>query len=238
GGTDLIFPHHENEIAQSEAATGEPFARYWLHNGMLNLSGEKMAKSTGHLITLNEALSTWDPMAIRLFFLRTHYRKPLDFNESALADAEASLGRLRGFGRRVGRLESVSPDQEVLRAFRAHMDDDLDIAGALSVVFETVRAANAQLDAGEDASALAAAFIQMLDVLGLQLDGDETADVDITDLAASVSVVATTVDDLLVARDRARADRDFALADRIRDGLVEIGITIEDTADGTRWHRD
>ena len=108
GGTDLIFPHHENEIAQSEAATGKTFARYWMHNGMLNLSGEKMAKSTGHVVTLQGALDEWDPVAVRLFYLRTHYRKPLDYSEAALGDAEASLGRLIPRGRNCRSREEAS----------------------------------------------------------------------------------------------------------------------------------
>jgi cysteinyl-tRNA synthetase len=237
GGTDLIFPHHENEIAQSEAATGTTFARYWMHNGMLNLSGEKMAKSTGHFVTLLESLERWDPMAVRLFYLRTHYRKPLDFSEDALDDAEASLGRLRAFKRRTQGTESAAaPD--VLDAFAAHMNDDLDVAGALAVLFETVRRGNALLDDGEAADDLAAAFDEIVDVLGLTLDSTEAGEIDISDLVASLGLKARSVDDLLLQRAAARADKDFELSDAIRDGLASLGITIEDTADGARWHRD
>jgi cysteinyl-tRNA synthetase len=239
GGTDLIFPHHENEIAQAEAATGHTFARYWMHNGMLTLTGEKMAKSTGHLITLLEGLEKWDPMAIRLFFLRTHYRKPLDFSDEALADAEASLGRLRSYRRRTGRDTSgAAPDATVLGEFRDHMDDDLEVAGALGVLFDTVRTVNAHLDADEEAGGLIAAADAMLDVLGLDVDDRDDAGVDVSSLADALGVTADSVDDLIEARIAAREAREFALSDAIRDGLAELGITIEDTADGTRWHRD
>ncbi len=238
GGTDLIFPHHENEIAQSEAASGTTFARYWMHNGMLNLLGEKMSKSTGHFITLLESLEEWDPMAVRLFYLRTHYRKPLDFSRSALDDAESSLGRLRAFRRRTSPALGPKAEVGVLEEFRAHMDNDLDVAGALSVIFEAVRAANAKLDAGEDADDLVAAVNETLAVLGLDIDDRTVDDVDISDLAADLGVPASSVDGLVAARNTARDDRDFELADAIRDGLAALHITIEDTADGTRWHRD
>lgn len=239
GGTDLIFPHHENEIAQSEAATGEVFARYWMHNGMLTLTGEKMAKSTGHLITLLDGLEKWDPMAVRLFYLRTHYRKPLDFSDAALADAEASLGRLKAYRRRTeGLAEGEPPDESVLAAFRMHMDDDLEVAGALGVIFDTVRTVNARLDTGDEAGRLIAAVDTMLDVLGLVLDEPDDADVDVSALSQKLGIEATSIDDLVDARLAARQNRDFAQADAIRDGLAALGITIEDTADGARWHRD
>lgn len=238
GGTDLIFPHHENEIAQSEAASGTTFARYWMHNGMLNLSGEKMAKSTGHYITLLESVHEWDPMAVRLFYLRTHYRKPLDFSRSALADAESSLARLRAFRRRTSSEVGAHADTAVLDAFRASMDSDLDVAGALAVIFEAVRAANAKLDSGDDAAELVAAINEALDVLGIDLGDAETGEVNVSALAADLGLSVASVDELVAARNTARDDRNFALADAIRDGLAALGITIEDTADGTRWHRD
>ena len=241
GGTDLIFPHHENEVAQSEAASGVSFARYWMHNGMLNLGGQKMAKSTGHLVTLLGSLERWDPMAVRLFFLRTHYRKPLDFTEEAVADADASLGRLRAFLRRTheeGVATHAAPNAEVLDAFRAHMNLDLDVAGALAVVFDAVRDGNSKLDAGEPAGGVAAAVEEMLAVLGFDLTESEmTSDVDVAKLAKRLGLDALSVEDLLAVRLTARKARDFALADAIRDGIAEQDITIEDSADGSRWHR-
>jgi len=139
GGSDLIFPHHENEIAQSEAGTGTTFANYWMHNGMLNLRGEKMAKSTGHVVTLAGALDVWDPVAVRLFYLRTHYRKPLEYSESALVDAEASLARLRAFRRRVDDSVESPARAETVERFKAAMDDDLDVSGALAVLRHSMR---------------------------------------------------------------------------------------------------
>jgi len=239
GGTDLIFPHHENEIAQAEAMTGETFARYWMHNGMLNLSGEKMAKSTGHVITLAGALEVWDPVAVRLFYLRTHYRKPLEYSESALKDAESSLERLRAFRRRVDEPLEDPPRPDVLDRFKASMDDDLDVAGALAVLFDTVREGNSALDSGKDALALVAAFDEMMAVLGLTvlecLDADDGS---VAELAATFGLENGNMDDLLELRSWARREGDWVKADAIRDGLAELNITVEDTSDGARWHRN
>ncbi|MDJ0791648.1 MAG: cysteine--tRNA ligase [Acidimicrobiia bacterium] len=236
GGTDLIFPHHENEIAQSEAPTGTPFSRYWMHNGMLNLRGEKMAKSTGHVVTLLDSLDRWEPLAVRLFYLRTHYRKPLDFTPDALDDAEASLGRMRSFRRRAPAAIEAEPAAAPLEAFKAAMDDDLDVAGALAVVFDTVRTGNAAFDSGEDAEPLVAAFDEMIDVLGLA-EADEAPEVDVSGVAASLGVPEAGVDELVDLREQARSERDWERADAIRDGLASVGIVIEDTPDGARWHR-
>jgi cysteinyl-tRNA synthetase len=238
GGTDLIFPHHENEIAQSEAATGKTFARFWMHNGMLNLSGEKMAKSTGHVVTLAGALDAWDPVAVRLFYLRTHYRKPLDYSEAALADAEASLGRLAKFRRRFVDPIEDAPRADILDRFRAAMDDDLDVAGALAVLFDAVREGNTAMDAGQDVSRLVAAFDEIMSVLGLSLpEGFEADDGSVATFAASLGIVDGSMESLLELRAKARLAKDWATADSIRDGLAELNITIEDTADGARWHR-
>ncbi|MEA2023325.1 MAG: cysteine--tRNA ligase [Actinomycetota bacterium] len=239
GGHDLIFPHHENEIAQSEAATGAPFATYWLHNGMMNLEGEKMSKSTGHVIDLLEALDTHQPTAVRLVYLRTHYRKPLDFSEDGLRDAESALGRLWGFRRRAPGPIEGTPDEQILSRFRSAMDDDFDVAGGLGVLFDVVREGNRRLDAGEDAGALIAAYDEIVAVFGL---GEEASDLD--DLGTEIAAIAErhgastgTIDGLLETRDRARSERDWALSDGIRDDLAAIGIVVEDASDGSRWHR-
>lgn len=238
GGSDLIFPHHENEIAQSEAGTGKTFANYWMHNGMLNLSGEKMAKSTGHVVTLAGALDMWDSVAVRLFYLRTHYRKPLEYSESALVDAEASLARLRAFRRRVGDSVQGPAREETLEQFKRAMDDDLDVSGALAVLFDTVREGNSELDAGVDVSDLAAAFDEITGVLGLEMAETGAADIgSVAVLAATFGIEDGDMDSLLELRARARADNDWSTADAIRDGLADLSITIEDTADGARWHR-
>jgi cysteinyl-tRNA synthetase len=238
GGSDLIFPHHENEIAQSESVTGKTFANYWMHNGMLNLSGEKMAKSTGHVVTLAGALDTWDPVAVRLFYLRTHYRKPLEYSESALVDAEASLARLRAFRRRVGDPVETPARAETMERFKRAMDDDLDVSGALAVLFDTVREANSLLDAGAVVSDLSAAFDEITGVLGLVIaESAEESTESVAALAATFGIEDGDVDSMLELRARARADNDWSTADAIRDGLADLSITIEDTADGARWHR-
>ncbi len=238
GGQDLIFPHHENEIAQSEAATGTTFARYWVHNGMVNLSGEKMSKSTGHLVDLREALDRYDPVALRLFYLRTHYRKPVEFSPEAVVDAEASLRRLWAFRRRVG-VAAEPPDPALVERFRAALGDDLDVAGGLGVLFEVVREGNKRLDSGEPAGSFAAAYDAITDVLGIA-----EPQVDVADLAPALDTLAARfraepgVDGLLARRARARRERDWTTADAIRDALAAIGIVVEDTPDGARWHRE
>ena len=246
GGTDLIFPHHENEIAQSEGASGEKFARYWLHNGMVNLGGEKMSKSTGHLIDLSTAIERFGGPTVRLFYLRAHYRSPLDFSEDLLGEASSSLRRIRGLLDRAD-ASDVEPDHDVMERFVERMDDDFNTPEALGVVFETVREANRKLDDGEDAAGLVSAVREMIDVLGLdEAEGDSA---DLTDLEGRIRTLAdevgvdpaedpaTTLDRIVARRAQARSDRDFDLSDRIRDSLSEMGIAVEDGADGSSWHR-
>jgi cysteinyl-tRNA synthetase len=243
GGADLVFPHHENEIAQAEAATGKPFARFWLHNGMVNLSGEKMAKSTGHVIDLLGAVERWDPIAVRLFYLRTHYRKPVEFSEEALDDAEASLERLRAFRRRLPCEVSVPANPELIQRFSDALGDDLDVAGGLAALFETVREGNRLLDAGEDPGPYVAAYDEMMSVFGLAADAGDLEDLneEISALAMRFEISpgdpAFVLDALVAARNDARAAKQWAVSDEIRDALSALGISVEDTANGTRWHR-
>ncbi len=238
GGHDLIFPHHENEIAQSEAAFGTVFARIWLHNGMMNLGGEKMAKSTGNVVDLLEVLSLHEPTAVRLLYLRTHYRKPLDFTQEALDDAEASLQRLWAFRRRVEGPVEDPPDAEAMARFRAAMDEDFDVAGGLGVLFDVVRDGNRRLDDGEDIGGLIAVFDEIMGMLALDERSDGVAD--LADLIGEIAErhgAAANVDALLDRREQARTSGDFEAGDAIRDELAAIGIVVEDTADGARWHR-
>ena len=167
GGTDLIFPHHENEIAQSEGASGNRFARYWLHNGMLNLGGEKMAKSTGLVVDLVSLLDQVDPAALRLLFLRAHYRSQLEYTADLLDDAVASLDRLRRFEERIDIPPGAVPDPDAMARFTAAMDDDFSTPEAVGVLFDLVRLGNRRLDDGEDASPQMAAFLEIGGVLGL-----------------------------------------------------------------------
>jgi cysteinyl-tRNA synthetase len=244
GGNDLIFPHHENEVAQAEAALeAEPFARYWMHNGMMTLTGEKMSKSTGHIIDLLEAVEKYPGLAVRLFYLRTHYRKPLDFSEEALADATASLERLWAFRRRSPGAVEDAPAGEVVAAFRRAMENDLDVAGALGVLFDAVREGNRRLDAGESAGPWIAVYDEIVDVLGLAEPVRSLDDIAVAlerlagQFAVEAASAALLVDALVAKRSQARRDRDWATADAIRDGLAEIGIVVEDGAEGSVWHR-
>ena len=252
GGADLIFPHHENEIAQSEGADGGRLANYWLHNGMVNLQGEKMSKSTGRLVDLAGALAQAGGAALRLFYLRSAYRSPLEFSAGHLDEAAAGLERLRAFRRRTA--PGAPPDPDVLARFTEAMDDDFNTAEGLAVLFEAVREGNTRLDRGRSADGLAASAAEMTTVLGLDLGPDARDDRDglgglgdLTDAAGLASLARAfgvigddpgqLLDGLIAARSRARASREWATADGIRDGLARIGILLEDTADGVRWHR-
>ena len=241
GGSDLIFPHHENEIAQSEGASGKNFAKYWLHNGMVNLGGEKLSKSTGHTIDLAEAIDRHGGSVVRLFYLRAAYRSPLEFSEDLLREAAASLERLRAFLRRSP--PASDADTRTMERFVAAMDDDFNTAEALAVLFETVREGNARLDRGRDAGRLAGAVAEIVGVLGIDLAGTGLDDLagPLAELAAihglGTESAETIVEALVEARSRARGARDWNRADAIRRDLAGIGILIEDSADGTRWHR-
>lgn len=244
GGTDLIFPHHENEIAQSEGAFGVgTFARYWMHNGMLQLGGEKMAKSTGRLVSLAEGLERYPAAAIRLFYLGARYRNPHDYSDDQLAEAAAGLERLRSFRRRTGAVEEVA-DTPTMDSFTEAMEDDLNTPVVVAGLFDLVRDANRGLDAGESADHLVAAFDTITAVLGLDLSSgdDDSLGEAVTGLAAELGVAAgtpaETVAALLERRTAARAEKDFATADAIRDRLAEAGVVLEDKSDGsTAWHR-
>ena len=224
GGADLIFPHHENEIAQSEGVTGQSFARYWLHNGMVNLAGEKMSKSTGRLVDLTEAIDQIGGMTLRLFFLRAHYRSPIEFSEELLAAAGAAYQRLFRFMQRAPMTDSNS-DPELVGRFERAMDNDFSTPEAIAVLFEAVTEANRILDEGGVAGPIVAAAREIATVLGIQTDPQARNAND------------EIVDELVAERDRARIERDFARSDQIRDQLAEMGVVVEDTADGARWFR-
>ncbi len=239
GGNDLIFPHHENEIAQSEGAIGQTFARYWLHNGMLNLSGEKMSKSTGRLIELTEAIKRFGGPSLRFFYLRAHYRSPLEFSEELLEGSASSYERLQRFRARSQTAAETEPDSALMDQFVTAMDDDFGIPQALAMIFEAVGEANRALDAGQPRPEYEAAIREMLTVLGFAEPGGDRGDV--TALAAELGLATGGLDEtmtsILAARAEARTNRDFARSDLIRDRLEAAGIVVEDTADGARWFR-
>jgi cysteinyl-tRNA synthetase len=238
GGVDNIFPHHENEIAQSEAATGRPFARGWLHAEHLIVDGQKMAKSLGNFFTLRDLLERgYAPRAIRYLLLSVHYRQQLNFTFAGLDQAAASIERLSDFVRRLEELPpGGEPDPELAarsrrarEAFDAALDDDLNTSRALGVVFEWLRDVNRALDSGRAGAAdrpvlneVLAAFDAVYDVL--ILDPGELG-------------VDAEVEALIAEREAARRDRDWERADELRDRLVERGIQLEDTPAGPRWKR-
>jgi cysteinyl-tRNA synthetase len=238
GGSDLIFPHHENEIAQSEGATGASFARYWLHNGMVNLGGEKMAKSTGVVVDLASITETRGGRPLRLLFLRAHYRSPIDYSEELLDEAEDSLERL---GRFRDRATPGEPDQSAIDRFTEVMDDDFGTPQAVSLLFDLVREGNRMLDDGEDASAIGGAVEVIVEVLGIDdASVPVRSDLDLDDLPRRFGVDADSSDvvgQLVDLRNQARKERRFDDADAIRDGLERAGVILEDGPDGTRWLR-
>ncbi|MFC4098310.1 cysteine--tRNA ligase [Paenibacillus xanthanilyticus] len=242
GGQDLQFPHHECEVAQSEALTGQPFARYWMHNGYININNEKMSKSLGNGITVNELLKRVKPAAIRYFMLSSHYRNPLNFNDETIAQAENSVERFaNGYGNLKHRLQ-VAGDvadedfgmieervETIIAQFRAKMDDDFNTPDAITAMFELVSEANQYLQrpvvTAQTLNIFLAAFEVIDDVIGL-LPG-ETED----------GLLDDEIDALIVERTEARKSKNWARADEIRDLLAEQGIVLEDTPQGIRWKR-
>jgi cysteinyl-tRNA synthetase len=233
GGMDLRFPHHENEIAQSEAATGKKFVNYWLHSAFLNVRGEEMHKSVGNVVYLRDLVKAgWSPMTIRLFLISSRYRDTIDLTDSALSQARAQLARLQGFLSRMRAATGSAPAdhelaKDLLAGFEEAMDDDLNTPKAFAAVFTAVKKANSLMDGGslgaKGAKELAAALEKINSVLGVLSFGEDTLAPDLAHLIAK--------------RDVARRRKDFVESDRLRKQLLEAGIEVEDTATGTRWKR-
>jgi cysteinyl-tRNA synthetase len=228
GGQDLIFPHHENERAQA-VATGKQFARRWMHNGMVEArGGEKMSKSLGNVLLLSELFELGDPRAYRLLVLQSHYRAPIEVTATTLNDAAAALGRLDALSGRLaeaGRVDSGRADPGLKSAFAERMQDDLDTPGATAVLFDAIRRANVAFDSREvsRAAELARAALECFGAVGLE--------------AAGAIEIPESVLELGRRRDQARAERDFAAADVLRNEIVALGYVVEDTAGGTRIRR-
>jgi len=226
GGLDLVFPHHENEVAQSEGANGNTFARYWLHNGMVNLGGEKMAKSEGRVVDLESVIEEHGGRALRMLYVRAHYRSPIEYSEELLADAKESLDRLDRFRERIAPGE---PDPTALQRFTEVMDEDFGTPQAVSLMFDLIREGNRLVDEGGDASALAGAVEVIVGVLGL----DDAS----LPVMSSGGLSDEEIKSLVEQRNLARAEQRFADADAIRDRLGKAGVTIEDGPRGSRWLR-
>ncbi|HEQ8735042.1 TPA: cysteine--tRNA ligase [Streptococcus pyogenes] len=220
GGADLEFPHHTNEIAQSEAKTGKTFANYWMHNGFVTVDNEKMSKSLGNFVTVHDMLQTVDGQVLRFFLATQQYRKPINFTEKALHDAEINLKYLKNTLQQP--LTETADEQELKQfviAFQDAMDDDFNTANGITVVFDMAK----WINSGSHTEPVKSAFEKMLAVFGIVFE-EEVLEVDIEALIAK--------------RQEARANRDFATADAIRDQLAAQGIKLLDTKDGVRWLRD
>jgi cysteinyl-tRNA synthetase len=234
GGLDLVFPHHENEMAQSHAV-GDGFARTWLHNGWVTMGGEKMSKSLGNTLGVEVLLDKVRGVELRYYLVGPHYRSAIEFSDPALREAVSAYRRIESFVHRVRERIGTPPVGDVLPAFAAALDDDLGTPGALAAVHGAVREGNAALDSGDrDAAERSAAAVRaMTGVLGLDpLDpqwasgGSDTA---------AVTALSSLVDELLAQRQEARAKRDFATADAVRDRLTAAGVVVEDGAAGPSW---
>ena len=242
GGQDLVFPHNENEIAQSECAAGASFARYWIHNGFVQLAKEKMSKSTGNILNIEEVLERYDPVALRLYMLTTHYRNPIEFSEDALTEAQRAVARIyetasRG-NRVLGPSQNGAVDPGPMDDFRREMDDDFNTPRALAVVFEELRAVNRLLDRGETRAldARRNALRAMTEVLGLMQTPPERFLEDKRRAGLLRRALSEEeIQRLIEERNHARKVKDWGQADDIRDALKEKGILLKDGPSGTTW---
>ncbi|ACZ42735.1 cysteinyl-tRNA synthetase [Thermobaculum terrenum ATCC BAA-798] len=225
GGADLIFPHHENEIAQSEAITGKhPFVRYWIHNGLLQLEEEKMARSVGNVLSIDFIVRQYGADAFRLFVLSSHYRKPLNFSFEALESAKRGVLRLyQAVGEDAG--PAGSEFKDFRQRFESAMDDDFNTPQAIAVLFELARDVNALRSEGKDASTAAGLLRELSALLGLRLDS----------VGGEATEAEPFIDLIVGVRDKLRASRIYELSDYIRDKLGELGVSVMDTPEGSKW---
>ena len=236
GGPDLPFPHHENEIAQSEAANGTKFVNYWLHAGAVRVNKEKMSKSLGNFFTIREVLAKYPAEVVRYLLTASHYRSQIDYSEDSLVEAQSGLERFYTALQDVPVSESPELQGEYVERFNAAMDDDFNSREALAVLFDMAREVNKlKRDDVSSASALASQLKALGNIMGLLMQDPaeflrgEAADGDLSD---------AEIDDLMQQRNQAKVDRDFARADAIRDELKNQGVVLEDSREGTRWRRE
>ena len=240
GGEDLIFPHHENEIAQSEAANGKPFAKYWMHNAFLNIDNKKMSKSLGNFFTVREISEKYDLQVLRFFMLSAHYRSPLNFSADLMEAAKNGLDRIVTCAHNLSYLKekaqgSITPEEQKLSEeakqyevrFDEAMDDDFNSADAIAVVFELVKFINSNTSEGSSKEYLEALYkelAELTDVLGLIIEKKE-------------EILDSDIEKLIAERQAARKEKNFTRADEIRNELLEKGIVLEDTREGVKWKR-
>jgi len=241
GGEDLVFPHHENEIVQSEAANGKPFANYWMHNRFINIDNQKMSKSAGNFFTLREVASEYGYDVVRFFILASHYRSPINFGYEPLLAAKNGLERIKqcysnieynlanAKNNQIAEFEMALVEEigKFKQSFEAAMDDDFNTADAISAIFELVRFINKSMNVDsslEFLEKLREKLTQLTDVLGLVISKEEAAESN------------EEIEALVAARTQAKKDKDFTLADQIREKLTSLGVTVEDTRQGVRWY--
>lgn len=241
GGEDLVFPHHENEIAQSEAANGVPFAHYWMHNGFLNINNQKMSKSLGNFFTVREIGEKYDLQVLRFFMLSAHYRTPLNFSEELMEAAKNSLERIITAAENLrhlsnaAKMEAMTEEEkqllkkaeEFVKKFETAMEDDANTADAVSSIFELVKFANLNAsveNSKEYLQALYQRLFALCDVLGIIVERKQ-------------EILDADIEKLIEERQMARKEKNFSRADEIRDALLEMGIVLEDTREGVKWKR-
>ncbi len=245
----MIFPHHENEIAQSEAVSGNPLTKYWIHHGFVNINHEKMSKSLNNILRVKDVLKQYHPDAIRYFLLSSHYRSPIDYNEQALLDASGNIDR---FYKVLGRImhsdipclnnatskTSNTASEPFWQRFSEAMDDDFNTAKAIAILHDSVRELNKLLDNNDfdNVSTVLSQLYKMRDVLGILLEPPEVYDATIKALKSSTRNIDTDeIEKLINDRSEARQSKDWEKADRIRQQLEDMNVVLEDNKDGTIW---
>ena len=233
GGSDLKFPHHENEIAQSECVTGKDFAKIWMHTGSLRIDKEKMSKSLGNFVTVKESLENHSPEVLRLFLISSHYRSPLNYSDESIEEAKSSLDRLYNSIEDLEYLSKESVRSEFSDKFHNAMQDDFNTPSAISVLFEIARQVNSLKKDNEieEATKLASELYDLSSILGLlQQDPNDY-------FRDGINISESQIQSLIDKRNKARAEKDFTLSDKIRDDLLEMGIALEDRNNETVWRK-
>ena len=242
GGSDLLFPHHENEIAQSEAATGEQYVNYWMHVGFINVDGEKMSKSLGNFFTIRDVMDKFHPEVIRYFIVSSHYRSPVNFSDVALKEAKSALSRFyhafKAYQQLYAEPTTQNLDQALVSRFTAAMSDDFNTSEALAVLFEIIKELNRAIkeQQAEQAQLYYSTLRYLVDILGLvQHDVDEFLKSDIGQV--ELNLTEAQIEDFIQQRQDAKKAKNFSQADQIRQDLLALGVVLEDTRQGTIWRR-